>query len=142
MINEERGYVYGGVSERSTNPTLDNPDLAPSQIRDRTWNAWSYVAVWMGISHNINQWILAATLIAFGASFWESFAGVAFAFGLVYVGVILKSICGAKYGISCPVIMHAIFGHRAAKLAIFTGSDRWFSVFNFRISDSWSRISL
>jgi len=101
------------------NATLNNPDLAPTPPEQRKWTAWSYTAVWMGIAHNINQWILAAGFIALGASFWQAFAGIVTAFGVVYLGVVANSICGAKYGLSFPVIMNVIFGDKAAKVAIF-----------------------
>lgn len=101
------------------NAVLSNEDLAPTPPEKRTWGAWSYIAIWMGISHNINQWILAATALALGLSFWQAFSVIILAFGLVYVGVIANSVCGAKYGISFPVIMNIIFGQHAAKVAIF-----------------------
>lgn len=107
------------TGKATSNAMLDNPDLAPTPPEKRTWKAWSYVAIWMGISHNVNQWILAASLIALGLSFWQALAAIVTAFTVVYIGVIANSVCGAKYGISFPVIMNVVFGYNAAKIAIF-----------------------
>lgn len=107
------------IESNATNPVLGNVDLAPTPPEQKTWKAWSYIAIWMGISHNINQWILAATALALGMSFWQAFGVVVLAFTICYLGVIANSVCGAKYGISFPVIMNVIFGSRGAKVAIF-----------------------
>ena len=35
---------------------LHNADLAPVPIAKRTWTTYNYVALWIGMAHNIPTW--------------------------------------------------------------------------------------
>ena len=39
---------------------LHNADLAPVPITKRKWTTYNYLALWIGMSHNIPTWGLAA----------------------------------------------------------------------------------
>lgn len=107
------------VDPSTPNALMQNEDLAPVPPERRTWGSWAYAAIWMGIAHNINQWILAASALALGLSFWQATATIVIAFVVCGVGTIINSYCATRYGLAFPVIMHAVFGRHAAKAPIF-----------------------
>jgi len=45
---------------------LHNDDLAPVPIAKRVWTTYNYVALWIGMAHNVATWTLAAGLVALG----------------------------------------------------------------------------
>ncbi|SDT18283.1 cytosine permease [Microlunatus soli] len=101
---------------------LNNPDLSPTKPEDRRWGAWSFAAVWMGIAHNVNQWILVAAMLAAGMSVWQAGAAVVISFGVVYVAIILSGSIGARHGLAFPPIVRAIFGEWGAYIPIILRS--------------------
>ncbi|MCM3712993.1 NCS1 family nucleobase:cation symporter-1 [Alkalihalobacillus oceani] len=120
-------------------PTLYNKDLAPVPLKEKTWTWWAYAAIWMGIVHNINQWIIVAIMIDQGMSFWQALSVVCFAFGIVFVVLIANSIVGTKYGVPFPVIIRAAFGPKAALIPIFIRGVLgvfWFGVFMYLASET------
>src|SRR5438445_12756263 len=46
------------------NSSLYNEDLAPVPIKKRTWNTYNYMALWIGMAHNIPTYLLASGLVA------------------------------------------------------------------------------
>jgi NCS1 family nucleobase:cation symporter-1 len=101
---------------------LNNPDLSPTAPQDRRWGAWSFAAVWMGIAHNVNQWILVAAMLAAGMSIWQAGAAVIISFGVVYVAIILNGTIGARHGLAFPPLARAIFGEWGAYIPIILRS--------------------
>ena len=51
---------------------LHNEDLAPVPIAKRTWTTYNYVALWIGMAHNIPTWGLAAGLVALGMAWYQA----------------------------------------------------------------------
>src|SRR5437879_13302538 len=43
-----------------------NAELAPVPVTKRTWHTYNYAALWIGMSHNLPTYALAAGLIAIG----------------------------------------------------------------------------
>ena len=119
--------------------SLYNEDLAPAPKAKKNWTAWVYACIWMGIVHNINQWIITANMLDKGMSFWQAFGVSCFAFGVVYVVLILNSFAGAKYGVPFPVLIRSAFGHKAALIPIFIRGVLgifWFGIFVYLASES------
>ena len=44
-----------------------NPALVPVPVAQRTWSTYNYTALWVGMSHNLPTYALAAGLIALGS---------------------------------------------------------------------------
>src|SRR5437773_9226810 len=44
------------------NSPLYNGDLAPVPIKRRTWTTYNYMALWIGMAHNIPTYLLASGL--------------------------------------------------------------------------------
>lgn len=109
-------------SGRGSAAILDNPDLRPTPKEEQTWGAWSFAAVWMGIAHNVNQWVLVAGMLAAGMSIWQAGSVVLIAFTIVYLAIILSGSIGARHGLAFPPLMRAIFGEWGAYVPIILRS--------------------
>ena len=93
-----------------------NPDLTPVPIAKRRWNTYNFLALWVGMSHNIATWTLASSLVALGMDWKQSVLTIAIANVIVLVPVILNGHAGTRYGIPFPVFARASFGLRGANL--------------------------
>jgi nucleobase:cation symporter-1, NCS1 family len=93
-----------------------NADLAPVPAARRTWTTYNYFALWIGMSHNLATYALAASLIAVGMSAWQALLTIAVGNVIVLVPMLLNSHAGTKYGIPFPVFARAFYGLRGANL--------------------------
>ena len=96
---------------------LHNEDLAPVPIAKRTWTTYNYVALWIGMAHNIPTWQLAAGLVAIGMAWYQAILTIMLANIIVLIPMLLNSHAGTKYGIPYPVFARASFGVYGANLA-------------------------
>jgi nucleobase:cation symporter-1, NCS1 family len=100
----------------SVSEDLWNPDLAPTDRAHRTWTAYNYVALWIGMVVCIPGYMLAAGLVDQGFSGWQA-AGLVFAGNaIVLVPILLNGHAGAKFGVPFAVLVRTSFGVRGAKL--------------------------
>ncbi|HEY7527323.1 MAG TPA: NCS1 family nucleobase:cation symporter-1 [Candidatus Limnocylindria bacterium] len=95
---------------------LHNEDLAPVPVARRTWTTYNYLALWVGMAHNIPTWLLASGLIALGMDWVQAIMTIAVANVIVLVPMLLNSHAGTKYGIPYPVFARASFGVFGANL--------------------------
>ena len=95
---------------------LHNEDLAPVPIEKRTWTTYNYVALWIGMAHNIPTWGLAAGLVALGMAWYQAIFTIMVANIIVLGPMLLNSHPGTKYGIPYPVFARASFGVFGANL--------------------------
>ena len=93
-----------------------NPALAPVPVAKRTWNTYNYAALWVGMSHNLPSYALAAGLIAIGMNAPQALLTIALGNLIVLVPILLNSHAGTKYGIPFPVFARAFYGVRGANL--------------------------
>ena len=93
-----------------------NADLAPVPSGKRTWTTYNYFALWIGMSHNLATYTLAASLIAVGMSPWQALLTIAVGNVVVLLPMLLNSHAGTKYGIPFPVFARAFYGLRGANL--------------------------
>ena len=96
---------------------LHNEDLAPVPVSKRTWTTYNYVALWIGMAHNIPTWSLAAGLVAIGMAWYQAIFTIMLANVIVLIPMLLNSHAGTKYGIPYPVFARASFGVFGANLA-------------------------
>ena len=119
---EERVYPDGrheltdeAQSALAESPLI-NEDLAPVPVERRTWTTYNYLALWVGMAHNIPTWLLASGLIALGMDWVQAIMTIAIANVVVLVPMLLNSHAGTKYGIPYPVFARASFGVFGANL--------------------------
>ncbi len=96
---------------------LHNLDLAPVPFEKRTWTTYNYVALWIGMAHNIPTWTLAASLVALGMAWYQAVFTIMVANIIVLIPMLLNSHAGTKFGIPFPVFARASFGVFGANLA-------------------------
>src|SRR3989475_12575602 len=99
------------------NSPLYNEDLAPVPIRRRTWNTYNYVALWIGMAHNIPTYLLASGLVLLGMAGYQAISTIAPANIIVLIPMLANSHAGTKYGIPYPVFARASFGVFGANVA-------------------------
>jgi NCS1 family nucleobase:cation symporter-1 len=89
---------------------LHNDDLAPVPVQKRIWTTYNYLALWVGMAHNVATWTLAAGLIALGMAWYQAILTIMIANILVLIPMLANSHAGTKYGIPFPVFARASFG--------------------------------
>src|ERR1051326_8993527 len=108
-----------------------NAELTPVPLSKRTWTTYNYIALWMGMAHNVSSYLLASGLIILGMSWLQAFLTITLANLLVLIPMLLNSHAGTKYGIPFPVFARAFYGIRGANLAAllraFVACD-WFGI--------------
>jgi NCS1 family nucleobase:cation symporter-1 len=109
---DERYELLEDVSQSR----LYNKDLAPTSIKERTWNTYNYTALWVGMAHCVPTYTLAASLIALGMNWLQAILTITLGNLIVLVPILLNSHPGAKYGISFPVLARASFGVNGANI--------------------------
>jgi NCS1 family nucleobase:cation symporter-1 len=89
---------------------LDNDDVRPLKLADRTWNLWTYLTFWFSATATVSNWYAGASAQALGLSMWES---VGTAFGgqvIIAIVIVFNGRAGAKYHIGFPILNRASFG--------------------------------
>jgi len=110
---------------------LINPDLAPTPPEQRTWSKWHLAALWIGMSICIPTYVLAASMIEAGMTWWQSVLTVLLGNLIVLVPMILMGHAGTKYGIPFPVLARASFGTKGAHIPAIARSlvaCGWFGI--------------
>ena len=90
--------------------SLYNEDLAPVPPARRTWRAYNYASLWVGMSVCIPTYMLASGLIAGGMNWWQAIGTILLGNLIVLVPMLLNAHAGTKYGIPFPVLVRAPFG--------------------------------
>ncbi len=96
---------------------LANADLVPTEGEGRTWNWYNYLAVWMGMIHNIFNYSVAAGLLVLGMNAWQALLTILVGNTVLLVVVALNGELGQRYGTPFPVIVRASFGVFGANVA-------------------------
>ena len=96
---------------------LVNADLAPVPPKHRTWGAYHFAALWVGMSVCIPTYMLAAGLIAGGMSWKQAIFTIFLGNLIVLAPMILIAHAGTRYGIPFPVLARSSFGVYGANLA-------------------------
>lgn len=100
----------------AANTRLYSRDLAPTPRSDRTWTAYNYGALWMGMAHCMPTWLMAGSLFKLGLNWWRVVLAIGLGSGLVLVPILLNSHPGTRYGIPFPVLARASFGVAGANV--------------------------
>jgi len=95
---------------------LVNADLAPTPVAARTWGRWHFASLWVGLSVCIPTYMLAASMIQAGLTWWQSLFAILLGNAIVLVPMIINAHAGTQYGIPFPVYARAAYGPRGAHL--------------------------
>jgi nucleobase:cation symporter-1, NCS1 family len=116
LVYEDGRHELADVSSIRESP-LYNADLAPVPIQRRTWTTYNYMALWIGMAHNIPTYLLASGLVALGMAWYQAILTIALANVIVLIPMLANSHAGTKYGIPYPVFARASFGVFGANVA-------------------------
>ena len=119
------------IPEHLADSPLINADLAPVPKEHRTWNAYHYAALWVGMSVCIPTYMLAAGLIAGGMAWWQAILTILLGNLIVLLPMIGIAHAGTKYGIPFPVLARSsfgVFGSNAAALLRGLVACGWFGI--------------
>ncbi|WP_432470445.1 NCS1 family nucleobase:cation symporter-1 [Amphritea sp. HPY] len=88
-----------------------NDDIAPTQVKERTWNTWNVAALWVGMAICVPTYTLGGVLTSyFGLSVTEALMAILIANIIVLIPLTLNAFPGTKYGIPFPVLLRSSFG--------------------------------
>ncbi|MFD9124334.1 NCS1 family nucleobase:cation symporter-1 [Kitasatospora sp. NPDC059571] len=110
------GRVELAAGADLTDTRFANADLRPVPVAARRWTTYNFLALWVGMAHNIPSWTLASGLVALGMDWKQAVLTIALANLVVLVPMLLTGHAGTKYGIPFPVFARASFGLRGANL--------------------------
>jgi NCS1 family nucleobase:cation symporter-1 len=104
------------LGEPLASGSLVNADLAPTPINARTWGRWHIASLWVGLSVCIPTYMLAASMIQAGMTWWQSLLAILLGNVIVLIPMIINAHAGTRYGIPFPVYARAAYGPRGAHL--------------------------
>jgi NCS1 family nucleobase:cation symporter-1 len=94
-----------------------NEDMAPTNVKDRTWNTWNVAALWVGMAICVPTYTLGGVLTAyFGLSVSEALITILLANIVVLIPLTLNAFPGTKYGIPFPVLLRSSFGVKGSNI--------------------------
>jgi nucleobase:cation symporter-1, NCS1 family len=103
-------------SRRIEASPLYNRDLAPVPLSGRNWTTYNYAALWISMAHCIPTYMLAASLMSTGMSWWQALLTILLGNTIVLAPILLNSHPGTKYGIPFPVFARAAYGTLGSNL--------------------------
>ncbi|KAL2016324.1 hypothetical protein VTK56DRAFT_3865 [Thermocarpiscus australiensis] len=89
---------------------LTNHDLKPVEPERRQWGPWNFAGFWVADSFNVNTWMIAASMIVGGLSWWQSWLCIWVGYTIAGFFICLTGRIGATYHIGFPVTSRASFG--------------------------------
>lgn len=99
------------ASQELLNSSRYNKDIAPTKVKERTWNRWNIAALWVGMSICVPTYTLGGVLTAyFGLSVSEALWTIFLANVIILIPLTLNAFAGTKYGIPFPVVLRSSFG--------------------------------
>ncbi len=100
----------------NADPRLTNDDLLPTPLDARTWRWTSIAALWVGMVVCVPTYMLSASMIEQGMSWWQAVLTVLLGNAIVLVPMLLVGHAGTKYGIPFPVLLRSSFGTIGANI--------------------------
>ena len=104
-------FVELEVGEDLHQSSAYNDDLAPTKIKDRTWNKFNIAALWVGMAICVPTYTLGGVLTAyFGLSVSEALLTILIANVILLVPLTLNAYPGTKFGVPFPILLRSSFG--------------------------------
>ncbi|MGD0658641.1 MAG: NCS1 family nucleobase:cation symporter-1 [Syntrophorhabdales bacterium] len=122
------------LRENISQSSLYNKDLAPTLLKQRTWNTYNYAALWIGMAHCIPTYMLAGGLIALGMNWKQALFTITLGNLIVLIPMLLNAHPGTKYGIPFPILARASFGVFGANIPALLRAGvacGWFGIQTF-----------
>jgi NCS1 family nucleobase:cation symporter-1 len=152
---EQGEFVELEVGEDLKQSPAYNDDLAPTKIKDRTWNKFNIAALWVGMAICVPTYTLGGVLTAyFGLSVSEALLTILIANIILLVPLTLNAYPGTKFGVPFPILLRSSFGMVGSNIpCLIRGlvACGWFGIqtmfgglaihlFLSAVSDSWASL--
>lgn len=92
------------------NRNLDNDNLRPLRIKDRTWGFWTYAMFWFSEASSVSDWFAASAAVTAGLSPMEALFTMFAGRCLAAILIALNGRGGAIYHIPFPSLVRSSFG--------------------------------
>lgn len=100
-----------GIKKIQTYPNnVYNDETRPISGKHRTWNAFSFASLWVGIIVSIPVYMLASGLLSGGMNWWQAIFTIVLGHTLVMGPAVLLGHFGTKYGTNFPLLSKFAFG--------------------------------
>ena len=90
------------ISDEIKKSPLYSEDLAPIPPKERTWSTWNLATLWIGMAVCIPTYMLAASMITDGISWWGALFIIGLGNLIITIPMVLTGHAGTKYGIPFP----------------------------------------
>ncbi|KAH8891935.1 NCS1 nucleoside transporter [Thozetella sp. PMI_491] len=94
----------------SKNPFLDNDDIRPLALKDRTWGQKTYFVFWFSATATVAGWYQGSAALSTGLNIWEVLGCQAGGWLLISLVFVLNGRPGAIYHVGYPILNRAAFG--------------------------------
>lgn len=108
---------FYAINQSIQDSPLYSKDLAPIPPQERTWTTWNLATLWVGMAVCIPTYMLAASMITSGISWWAALLIIGLGNLIVTIPMVLNGHAGTKYGIPFPVVGRAAFGTQGIHVA-------------------------
>ncbi|MBI2519253.1 MAG: NCS1 family nucleobase:cation symporter-1 [Bdellovibrio sp.] len=131
IIKQQDFYELEPTEDILQSPVY-NSDIAPTKIKERTWNKWHIAALWVGMAICVPTYTLGGVLTSyFGLTVGEALWTILVANTIVLIPLILNAFSGTKFGIPFPVLLRSsfgIYGSNVPALIRATIACGWFGI--------------
>lgn len=89
---------------------LDNKDIRPTPVADRTWGPWTCYLFWFSAAANLSNWYSPTSFMTQGLTMWEAL--LCHLGGQILAGItmVISGRPGAIYHVGYPILARASFG--------------------------------
>ncbi|KIX01488.1 uncharacterized protein Z518_09214 [Rhinocladiella mackenziei CBS 650.93] len=102
--------VKGSEGVSSKDAWLDNDDIRPLALKDRTWSQKTYFVFWFSAVATVANWYSGSAAQATGLSMWDVIGCNIVGWFLVSSIFVLNGRPGAVYHVGFPILNRAAFG--------------------------------
>lgn len=111
------GFSRPPIDQSSVSPRdvpyskwLNNKDLRPTPVEQRTWGLWTSYLFWFSAAANLSNWYSPTSFMTTGLTMWESLGCHLVGQFVSGVTMALSGRPGAVYHVGYPVIARSSFG--------------------------------
>lgn len=118
---------------------LWNKDFHPTPVEKRTWGAFTYAAIWIGMAVIVPTWTLSTVGIGLGLNWSTTLILMFLGNAIVLIPTLIQSHGGARYGMSEPQLTRTRWGIYGAQLPSWVRaviSMGWWGVESFIIAEA------
>ncbi|KAL3965559.1 hypothetical protein ACCO45_002563 [Purpureocillium lilacinum] len=109
-------------SDDSPTPSfLDNDDLRPLRLKDRTWGRLVWLMFWLSSASSPGNWQAPAACIAAGLSAWETIIAMLTGRAILEALIVANGRCGAVYHMPLPALIRSSWGVSWSRRGTTTG---------------------